>query len=464
MIESTSLSHLAKIEEGILTGSDVLISSISIDTRTLKKGDLFVAIKGEAFDGHQYINQAEKAGCSGIVAEKELVSSTPSLRVKNTVKALGALSGVNRDVFKGTVFGLTGSSGKTTTKNMLATILKEKAPTCATEGNFNNEIGVPLTLLNIAKEHRFAVIEMGARSVGDISYLGQFVKPDVAILLNAGVAHIDIFGSHENIVTAKGEIFGSLGENGIAVLNADDPAAELWAKQLQGKAVYSFALSEAAFDKPELNALNGQHLKLWAEAINCHEEFSLFTLHFNGQTQEIKLSAPGMHNVSNSLAAAAAAISVGVSLETVAKGLSKIENSGGRLNTIKVKGGLRLIDDSYNANPESMVAALKVLSLYEGDKVAVLGEMAELGELSEKLHCELAEYALTTRIDKFYLTGTFAAAMKEIIGDKAQCFKTNVLLADQLRKELVNGETVLVKGSRSSAMDEVVELIKRRVQ
>ncbi|MFT5716741.1 MAG: UDP-N-acetylmuramoyl-tripeptide--D-alanyl-D-alanine ligase [Oleiphilaceae bacterium] len=464
MIESALLSQLAALESGVLNGHDMSFDSVSIDTRTLGKGDLFIAIRGDSFDGHDYINQAEDGGCCGVVVEKSLNSSIPSVQLRNATHALGTIAGINRTAFKGTVFGLTGSTGKTTTKNMLATILELKAPTCATAGNFNNEIGVPLTLLNISERHRFAVIEMGARNIGDIEYLGQFVKPDVAILLNAGVAHIDVFGSYENIVSGKGEIFNALGDQGIAVVNADDPAAELWVKQLQDKTIYSFALSALSFSGKAANTLRKVKHKIWAENIVCRAESSEYTLHFNDQTQEVNLTAPGMHNIANSLAAAAASLAVGVPLKIIAQGLSNLKSFRGRLETTKLKHDLHLIDDSYNANPQSMIAALNVLSLYGGHTVAVLGEMAELGGLSEQLHCELAEYAASTKIDAFYFVGAYAESMKKIVGTRAQCFESNALLGNQLSKELMSGEIVLVKGSRSAAMDEIVELMKRRAQ
>lgn len=464
MIESALLSQVAEFEKSALSNDEVAFDSISIDTRSLKPGDLFVAIRGESFDGHNYIGQAEQAGCCGVIVESAVSCSTPCLVLNNTTHALGTIGGINRAAFKGTVFGLTGSSGKTTTKNMLATILNLKAPTCATEGNFNNEIGVPLTLLSISKEHRFAVIEMGARTIGDINYLAQFVKPDVAILLNAGVAHIDVFGSYENIVRTKGEIYGALGEEGIAVVNADDSAAELWLEQLHGKTVYGFSLSGLPFSNKGPNTLRKIKHKLWAENIVCRAESSTFTLHFDDESQSVKLSAPGMHNISNSLAAAAAALAVGISLKLVAKGLESIKSTAGRLNTIALNHDLALIDDSYNANPNSMKAALDVLALYDGLTVAVLGEMAELGVMSERLHSELAEYAAKSSISAFYFVGEHAVVMQQIVGARAQSFKTNTLLAEQLIKDLESGETVLVKGSRSAAMDEVVELLTRRAQ
>jgi len=463
VIDSTSLSELARIEKGLLLGGDASFDSVSIDTRTIDKGDLFVAIRGEAFDGHDYIDQAERAGCCGIVTEKKLNSSKPNLQLKDTTQALGVIAGINRLAFKGVVFGLTGSSGKTTTKNMLAAILNIQAPTCSTTGNFNNEIGVPLTLLKLEPQHQYAVVEMGARKVGDIGYLGKFVKPDIAILLNAGIAHIDVFGSYENIVSTKGEIYSALGDKGIAVLNADDPAAEQWSEQLKNHVVFSFSLN-----KPQISALgeklNKLENKVWAENIECKANSSFYVLHFQDQTQKIRLPIPGIHNVANSLAAVAAALAAGISLVVAAQGLSSLQKTPGRLELIELKDDLSLIDDSYNANPDSMVAALNVLALCDGYKTAVLGEMAELGGMSEKLHFELAEYAATTCIDRFYLIGSHAEAMRRSIGKRAKSFETKKMLVDQLCAELVSGETILVKGSRSAAMNDVVEFMKGEVQ
>ena len=463
MIESTSLSELAKIENGLLLGGDASFDSVSIDTRTINEGDLFVAIRGDAFDGHDYIDQAERSGCCGIVTEKTLNSIKPNLQLKDTTQALGIIAGLNRLAFKGIVFGLTGSSGKTTTKNMLAAILNLQAPTCSTAGNFNNEIGVPLTLLKLESQHQYAVVEMGARKVGDIGYLGQFVKPDIAILLNAGIAHIDVFGSYENIVSTKGEIYSALGDKGIAVLNADDPAAEQWSEQLKNHVVFSFSLKKPQVSA-SVNEMKALENRVWAENIECKANASFYTLHFQGQTQEVSLPIPGLHNVANSLASATAALAAGISLEVVAQGLGSLEKMTGRLEQIELRDDLSLIDDSYNANPDSMVAALNVLSLCDGYKAAVLGEMAELGAMSKKLHSEVAEYAAKTCIDKFYLIGSHAEAMALNIGKRAKSFETKKMLVDQLCTELVSGETILVKGSRSAAMDDVVEFIKGEVQ
>jgi len=472
VINSNSLAELAIIEKGILSGGDASFDSVSIDTRTLETGDLFIAIRGEAFDGHDYIARAESAGCCAIVAEAKIRSDKPHLQIKNTTHALGSIAGLNRAAFKGTVFGLTGSSGKTTTKNMLAAILNLQAPTCSTVGNFNNEIGVPLTLLKLEDQHKFAVVEMGARTQGDIAYLGQFVKPNVAILLNAGIAHIDIFGSYENIVATKGEIFSALGEQGIGVINADDPAAKIWADLLGGKKIYSFSLKQPEKQpelegNAELSSLSENRVFkncVWAENIDCQAALSSYILRYEEQGQKVLLPTPGMHNVANSLAAAAAAIAVGISLKDIARGLALFENNAGRLELVKLSGNVSIINDAYNANPDSMKAALNVLSLSEGYKAAVLGEMGELGDLSESLHLEIAEFCAASNIDKFYLIGPHADKMKQCIGERAKAFNTKVLLAEQLGNELVSGETILVKGSRFTAMDDVVEMMKRRVQ
>lgn len=446
-------------------GKNIEFSSVAIDTRTLNKGDLYIALKGENFDGHQFIGEAVHKGCSGYVVnnnDADLINKkltlTPYIAVDNTLKTLGDCSRINRENFQGKVIGLTGSSGKTSTKNMLECVLTEMGSTCATQGNFNNEIGVPLTLLNINKEHKFAVVEMGARKKGDIGYLADFVQPDVAILLNAGTAHIDIFGSQEDIVHTKGEIFSSLKSGGRAVVNLDDPARQIWMDSLEGKEVLTFSVC--------VNTAN-----IYASNIEQKDLSTTFILNFKGASQEVLLPVPGIHNVANSLAASAAAIHLGFDLKTIANGLAKLNASRGRLMTIPCSNQLVVIDDSYNANPSSMRAAIDVLSLKEGFKVAVLAEMVELGGLSKKLHMELAKYVAQSNIDKVYLIGPFADEMSELIGERAfvaltknevfeclikneEIFKTNV-------NKLVT-TSVLIKGSRSTAMDELVDMIVKK--
>jgi len=461
MIDSIALSELAGKAHGVLRGESVDFSKVSIDTRTLKEGDLFIAIKGESFDGHQFISKALQSGCCAVVLNSAIAAnnsdafgqnSTESvLIVEDTQAALAGVAELNRDAFQGPVIGLTGSSGKTSTKNMLSAILSESGETCATQGNFNNEIGVPLTLLNIEKKHDYAVVEMGARAPGDIRYLADFVKPDVAILLNAGFAHIDIFGSYDQIVATKGEIFDCLEDTGVGIINLDDPAFDVWISSLEGKKVISFSVVSSNAD-------------VYASDINCGREYSEYQLHYQGEVEVITLPVPGEHNISNSLAAAAAALSVGINLHQIGKGLSKLESVSGRLKMIRISPNLALIDDSYNANPASMKASLDVLCLQNGHKVAVLGEMAELGDYSRSQHLELAEYAKNTSVDSFYLIGPHAEEMASHIGNRAICAESKQGILDSLIESGSAEEIVLIKGSRSARMDELVDMIQRRVQ
>lgn len=464
MIQPISLSQLAVPTKGDAYGENISFTNVAIDTRTLKKGDLYIALKGESFDGHQFVQNAIDKGCSGFVVERAFkafgnqLNNIPYVLVDNTLKALGLCAKLNRDNFEGKVVGLTGSSGKTSTKNMLECILSESGSTCATHANFNNEVGVPLTLLNITNNHKFAVVEMGARKKGDIDYLMQLVQPDVSILLNAGMAHIDIFGSQQNIVRTKGEIFSSLKKDGLAVVNNDDPAKQAWLDSLQGKSVLTFSISDKAAD-------------VFASDIQSSELSTQFLLNFHGGSQPVFLPVPGLHNVANSLAAAAAAIHLGFDLQSIATGLAKLNASKGRLLSISCTDSLVVIDDSYNANPSSMRAAIDVLTLKRGIKVAVLGEMAELGDHSKHLHLELAKYISQSKLDKVYLLGSFAAEMAEIIGDNAQASESKEdILVSLIEKEKIFQEhneplesiSVLIKGSRSTAMDELVDMIVKK--
>lgn len=463
MISPIYLSELASASDGVLRGADLAFTSVAIDTRTLVAGDIYIALKGEQFDGHQFIRQAIEKECAALVISDPVLAQAqakPVLLVENTLQALGECGRINRERFSGPVIGLTGSSGKTSTKNMLESILQEQGPTCATQGNFNNEVGVPLTLLSINDRHKYAVVEMGARKLGDIGYLSKFVQPDVAILLNAGTAHIDIFGSQENIVKGKGEIYTELKPGAAAVVNFDDPAKDVWLATLQGRNTLTFSLQDSAAD-------------IFASDITCGDTACRFTLNYRGMQQSIHLQVPGQHNILNSLAASAAAIHLGFDLPSIALGLSKLNSVAGRLMSIPCSEQLVIIDDSYNANPASMKAALDVLALRTGFKVAVLGEMAELGDFSRKLHLELAKYISTSAVDRVYLIGEHAREMAEIIGEKAIAAQTKAEILESLDhldhifdvheqyNELVN-TSILIKGSRSTAMDELVDMIIKR--
>jgi len=463
MISPIYFSELARASNGDMFGDDFAFSTVGIDTRTLLAGDIYIALKGEQFDGHHFIPQAIEKGCSALVVSDSALAkakSVPVLRVENTLQALGECGRINRERFAGPVIGLTGSSGKTSTKNMLECILQESGSTCATQGNFNNEVGVPLTLLSISDKHKYAVVEMGARKLGDIRYLSKLVQPDVAILLNAGTAHIDIFGSQENIAKGKGEIFTALKDGAAAVVNYDDPAKAAWLSSLKGKSTLTFSLSDTAAD-------------VFASDIVCDDTSCRFTLNYRGNKQPIHLCVPGQHNIMNSLAASAAVIHLGFDLPSIARGLSKLNAVAGRLMNIPCSEQLVIIDDSYNANPASMKAAIDVLALRTGFKVAVLGEMAELGDFSRKLHLELAKYISSSAVDRVYLIGEHAVEMAEMIGEKAIAAQRKAEILESLDQqdnifdvhehynELVS-TSILIKGSRSTAMDELVDMIIKR--
>ena len=453
MIEPIRFSDLATELSATLYGEDLSFRCLSIDSRAICEGDVYLALKGTQFDGHDFINDALAKGCVGVIGDKEPESfggrSMSYLQVTDTKQALSAVASYNRKQFSGKLIGLTGSAGKTSTKNMLRTILSEFGETTATDGNFNNEIGVPLTLLNIGFEDRFAVVEMGARKHGDIAYLSKIVQPDVALVLNAGSAHIEIFGSYEAIVETKGEIYDSLGAKGIGVLNFDDPAFMAWKERLGNKRSISFSSESKNAD-------------VFATEIKCEFDGSSFALNYLKDCFPVQLPVPGVHQVQNALAAAAAAIAVGCDLEGIVRGLEKVGSSEGRMQTTRV-GDISILDDSYNANPVSMKAALDVLVMQGGYRVAVLGEMAELGAYSTEAHMDIASYLAESQIEEVCLTGPFAQIMCEEIGDRAQAFETKASLADHLVSSAKENMVVMVKGSRSAAMEEIVNLIKRRV-
>ncbi len=450
MIQPIPLNILAESVDGTLIGNSIDIDSVSIDSRETVSPDLFVAIRGERFDGHDYVETMAKRGCGAVMVESANDGlPVPQLMVRDTRLALGQVAKKNRQQFDGPVIGITGSSGKTTTKLILSSLLSMKAPTCATQGNLNNEIGVPLTLLALNAAHRFAVIEMGARKLGDIAYLGQFVEPDIAILLNAGSAHIEAFGSYENTVAAKGEIYSALKSDGLAVLNVDDPAHAVWQEAIGIKSVISVSSKGHAAD-------------ITASNIRCRSEGSEFDLRIAQKSMSVFLSLPGRHNVDNALAAIAVANHLGLDGEQIIEGLRSLTSTAGRMRTLKSHHGSTLLDDSYNANPESMRAALDVLLLHQGPKIAVLGQMAELGDEAGTKHLELARQLKSRDLKSVYLVGPYAEEMVAELGASARAFVSNPQLIEALDNELQGDEVVLIKGSRVAHMEDVVSALGER--
>ena len=442
------LSEAALATRGQLIGADVEFCCVGTDSRAIKKGQLFVALKGENFDGHEYAAQSLEQGASAVLVSKAS-NVSPAVVVEDTRLALGDLASHWRAKFDMPVVAITGSNGKTTVKEMLAAILKvataDDASVLATQGNLNNDIGLPMTMLNLGKQHRYAVLEMGMNHTGELSYLSNLAKPNVALVNNAGTAHIGELGSLEAIANAKGEIFEGLADGGTAIINADDVFANLW-KNLASKhqqATFGLKAKADVTAKYELHAASSD-LELIAP---------------NG-TVKFTLPAPGLHNVSNALAAASAALALNVSLENIATGLSNFAGVKGRLQTKQGFAGAKVIDDTYNANPMSMKAAIDVLKASAGQRIFVMGDMAELGADAASMHSEIGAYAKTAGIEKFYALGELTKNAVTAFGANAMHFGTVEALAESL-KSIMNAETtVLVKGSRSMRMERVVDAIQ----
>ena len=391
MMSPLALTDIAQ-KIGVQYQGEIEISAISTDTRTIEAGQLFVALSGDNFNGNAFVEQAANAGASAAVVSERVAADIPQLMVSDTRLALGQIANMNRCAFKGPLVGLTGSAGKTTCKEMIASILSECGSVLATKANLNNEIGVPLTLLNISPEHDFAVIEMGAGRANDIRYLTQFAQPNIALLTNALAVHIEGFGDLQTVVNTKGQILENLPNDGWAVINADSPHVEQWRKQSGTDRIVEFSQVNptADFYASDIELLSDGKTR--------------FSLHFESQIVEIQLKLLGTHNITNAIAAAAVAHCAGAGVEQIKAGLERLTPVKGRLNTISASD-LLIIDDSYNANPDSVKAAIDVLVNFSGKRTLVLGTMAELGEKACELHCEVAEYARAKGVDQFFFSG-----------------------------------------------------------
>ena len=427
-------------------------SAVSTDTRTLQRGDLFVALQGPNFDGHHFLAQAEQAGAvAAIVSRFDDAVPLPQLRVDDTLVALGELAAWWRQQHGLPVAAITGSNGKTTVKELLASILRQHHPVLVTRGNLNNAIGVPLTLLGLTPEHQYAVIEMGASGAGDIDYLTHMVRPDVALITNVAQAHLEGFGDIAGVARAKGEIFSGLSADGVAVLNADESRVGIWRVMTGGHRIVSFALRNPADVTAVSVESNGSP--------GC--TFELRTPIGNVM---IKLALVGRHNVMNALAAAAAALALDIPLAEIQVGLETVRPVDGRLAAVSGVHGVRLINDTYNANPGSLRAALDVLAAGSGKKILVLGDMGELGNAAAALHEQVGRQARVCGIDRLYTVGEFAGLAAGTFGQGGYHFGSHKsliegLLADLAADTAVSRCTVLVKGSRMMQMERVVEAL-----
>ena len=448
----TTLSWIADKVKGTLKGDDQEVNGVSTDTRTLQKGDVYIALCGDNFNGHRFIASAEKAGASAVIASEEVTTSLPVIKVADTKLALGLLGAAVKAEVAPKTIAVTGSSGKTTVKEMTAAILARRGNVLATAGNFNNDIGVPLTLLRLEPEHDYAVMELGANHLGEIAYTTDLVKPDVATIVNAAASHLEGFGSLLGVARAKSEIFKGLGETGTAIVNADSQFAEFWL----GKLKYNHVLT---FSPQQQNAADFTAEDITVGLDGC-AEFNMVTP--QGQTG-VQLRIPGIHNVGNALVAAALSMQVGATLEDVKDGLLNMAQVKWRLNVKALSAHFRLLDDTYNANVASVNAAIDTLSSFSGLRVLILGDMAELGEKARYYHEEVGKYAQEKGIDYLFTLGVLSQSASAVFGDAGFHFSdvdalmitlTDVLMADQ------RDISVLVKGSRSSRMERVVDAIE----
>lgn len=446
MLEALRLSQLTEPLQGRLEHGDASFASVSTDSRAIQPGQLFVALVGPRFDGHAYLaDVAAKGAAAALVSRVVPGVDLPQLVVADTHLALGLLGALNRDAFRAPLAAITGSSGKTTIKEMLASILRAglHGPVLATRGNLNNDLGVPLTLLELAPEHVAAVIELGANHPGEIAYTVGLARPHVAIISNAGNAHVGEFGGPEKIVEAKGEILDGLATDGVAVLNLDDAAFPIWRQRAGARRVLAFSLEA---ERADIRASD-----LRRDARGC----MAFHLHTPSGSTSVQLNLLGRHNVANALAAAATAHALGIPLEFIRSGLEQLQPVKGRTVAQLTPSGLRIIDDSYNANPLSMCAAVDILAGFSGRRLLVLGDMGELGDWAEEGHRQVGAYAVG-KVDGLYAVGPLMAHAVAAFGEGAKHFADQQGLIDALRQEAQGETTLLIKGSRSAAMDKVV--------
>jgi UDP-N-acetylmuramoyl-tripeptide--D-alanyl-D-alanine ligase len=442
-----TLSTVAKATNGQLIGTDETFNAVSTDSRKITTGNLFVALKGESFDGHDYAVQCLQQGAAGILVSRRIETDSPQIVVQDTRLALGKLAAYWREQFDIPLAAITGSNGKTTVKEMLAAILRHVAGdehVLATEGNLNNDIGLPLTLFKLQAHHRFAVAELGMSNPGEIDYLTHLAHPSVAVVNNAHPAHLQGMGNVEAIAREKGSIFNGLDSSGTAIFNADDAFAPLWKSLAASKKTLTFGLLHDA----DISA--DYELK---------PDSSQLTIQTAAGNVTVALNVPGIHNISNALAATAAALAMGVELSDIAAGLGNFAGVKGRLQRKQGKGGVLVIDDSYNANPSSMRAAIAVLASASGRKILVLGDMGELGNDARRLHEEIGEFAKQSGVDQLFALGDLSQHTVLAFGSNARHFATPVELAEALDPYLQPDTTILVKGSRFMKMERVIDAI-----
>ncbi|MBA2657606.1 MAG: UDP-N-acetylmuramoyl-tripeptide--D-alanyl-D-alanine ligase [Tatlockia sp.] len=437
--------NLAKIAQlfNCSLAYDTLITGICIDSRNLKPGNLFIALRGENFDGHDFISAAVEKGAAAVLVERSCTNLTiPQILVQNCLEALAKLATAHRQSIHCPVIALTGSNGKTSVKEMIAAILPK--PAFATPGNLNNHIGVPLSVLQLQSEHTYAVFELGANHPGEIAYTVAIVQPQVSLINNIAPAHIEGFGSIDGVARTKGEIYEGLSEEGMAVVNADDNYANFWNGILANKKVLRFSLSKPA--------------DVYARDLSIDDQgFCRFEMVLPVGPAKVELRVPGEHAVRNALAAAACCYAVGISLADIVEGLQQFRGVSGRMTFRSGKNESLIIDDTYNANLQSVLTAVEVLSSRPGRRILVLGDLGELGAWTQQHHEEIGHAAYRRGIDLLLTCGHHSEYSSTAFGTTAKHYTNQEELAQELLAKLDKDTTVLVKGSRSAAMEKIVE-------
>jgi UDP-N-acetylmuramoyl-tripeptide--D-alanyl-D-alanine ligase len=444
---SVALQALAQRANGELIGESVPLQGLAIDSRSTQPGDLFAAIEGSQVDGHDFAPQATAAGAAAVLTEREVKGITPQLVVSDVVKASGHFARLKRQAFLGSVVAVTGSAGKTTTKNLIAAALAGAGAVHATQGNHNNELGVPMTLAGLNESHRFGVIEMGAGQPGDIAYLCQLAQPSVAVCLNASAAHLVNYESVDEIASTKGEILEGLGGEGLAIINADQPWVGQWIKQAGNARKITFGLSE----KADYRAINIQY-----QGLNGTQ----FDLIAPSMALPVSLRLPGAMQVINALAALAVAIELGVPPDRAVDGLRQVVPEIGRGSVVAGRAGGRVVDDSYNANPAAVMAAIDTLARESAYSMLILGPMLELGSTSDDLHRDVGRYAKAAGIDCLMSVGREAAPAAEVFGQGAQHFSDQQALWSAF-PDLPDEHIIWVKGSRGAVLEKTVHWLTR---
>jgi UDP-N-acetylmuramoyl-tripeptide--D-alanyl-D-alanine ligase len=443
-----NLLTAASAVDGRVVGDDAVFEQVVTDTRDLHGGELFIALQGEHFDGQDFAQDAKRSGAVAVMANRQLEVDLPTLVVADTTRSLGQLAAYWRQQFEIPVIGVTGSNGKTTVREMIARILESDGPTLAAKGNFNNHIGLPLTLLKLRDFHRYSVVEMGMNCPREIGYLARIAKPTVAVITNAASAHLEGLGDVTGVARAKAEVFLGLQRNGVAIINADDRFAAYWLARGRRHKTVTFGLENQADVSGEVESSD--------DAIQLE-------IRLPEESFEVTLNLLGWHNARNALAATAAAWSVGCAAKQIKEGLEQVQPVDGRLQPRPGRRQAHVIDDSYNANPASLRCAIQVLARKVGSRILVIGDMAELGSEAESFHRAAGQYAREKGIDQLLTTGTLASLTAEEFGIGASHYDNCDALSEALSGLLGPQVNVLVKGSRRARMERVVEALIEEV-